>query len=64
VSHFICNGEIIMGEFGDKDSDQRAAAYMRAASPNSEVIQINVDALGELDGGIHCATQQLPAQGN
>ena len=53
-----------MGEFGDKDSDQRAASDMRAASPNREVIQINVDALGELGGGIHCATQQLPAQVN
>lgn len=64
VNHYICNGAIIIPEFGDKDSDQRAAAYMRAAYPNREVIQINVDALGELGGGIHCATQQLPAQRN
>ena len=64
VNHYICNGAIIMAEFGDTDSDQHAAAYMRAAYPNREVIQINVDALGELGGGIHCATQQLPAQGN
>ena len=64
VNHYICNGAIIMAEFGDTDSYQRAAAYMRAAYPNREMIQINVDALGELGGGIHCATQQLPAQGN
>ena len=64
VNHYICNGAIIMAEFSDKDSDQRAAAYMRAAYPNREVIQINVDALGELGVGIHCATQQLPAQRN
>ena len=64
VNHYICNGAIIMAEFGDTDSDQRAAAYMRASYPNREVIQINVDALGELGSGIHCATQQLPAQGN
>jgi agmatine deiminase len=64
VNHYICNGAIIMAEFGDTDSDQRAAAYMGAAYPDHEVIQINVDALGELGGGIHCATQQLPAQGN
>ena len=64
VNHYICNGAIIMAEFGDTDSDQHAAAYMRAAYPNREVIQINVDTLGELCGGIHCATQQLPAQGN
>jgi len=64
VNHYICDGAIIMAEFGDIDSDQRATGYMRAAYPNREVIQINVDALGELGGGIHCATQQPPAQGN
>ena len=64
VNHYICNGAIIMAEFGDTNSDQNAAAYMRAAYPNREVIQINVDTLGELGSGIHCATQQLPAQGN
>ena len=31
VNHYICNGAIIMAEFGDRDSNQRAAAYMRAA---------------------------------
>jgi hypothetical protein len=30
---------------------------MHAAYPNSEVIQINFDALGELGGSIHGATQ-------
>ena len=64
VNHYICNGAIIIAEFGDRDNDQRAATYMRAAYPNREMIQINVDALGELGGGIHCATHQLPAQGN
>ena len=28
VNHYICNGAIVLAEFGDKDSDQRAAAYM------------------------------------
>ena len=46
VNHYICNGAIVLAEFGDKDSDQRAAACMRTAYPNREVIQINVDALG------------------
>ena len=64
VNHYICNGAIVLAEFGDKDSDQRAAAWMRTAYPNRKVIQINVDALGELGGGIHCATLQLTTQGN
>ena len=64
VNHYVCNGAIIMAEFGDRDSYQRAAACMRTAYPNREMIQINVDALGELGGGIHCATHQLPAQEN
>jgi agmatine deiminase len=29
--------------------------------PDREVITLNVDTLGELGGGIHCATQQQPA---
>ena len=64
VNHYIFNDAIIIAEFGDRGNDQRAAAYMRAAYPNREMIQINVDALGELGGGIHCATHQLPAQEN
>lgn len=64
VNYYICNGAIIMAEFGDTDSDQRAADYMRNAYPDRDVIQMNVDALGDLGGGIHCATQQLPAQRN
>ncbi len=29
--------------------------------PGREIITLNVDALGEVGGGIHCATQQMPA---
>ncbi|MCP5099681.1 MAG: agmatine deiminase family protein, partial [Chloroflexi bacterium] len=26
-----------------------------------EVVTLNIDVLGEVGGGIHCATQQMPA---
>ena len=29
--------------------------------PGREIVTLNVDPLGEMGGGIHCATQQMPA---
>lgn len=60
VNYYACNGAIIGAQFGDRDADRLAVQAMRRHYPGREIVTLNVDALGEVGGGIHCATQQLP----
>jgi len=61
ANFYICNGAVICAEFGDRQADEDVAATLAALYPGREVIPLNVDPLGEVGGGIHCATQQQPA---
>lgn len=59
-NYYVCNGAVIMPEFGDVRADADAAAVLRECYPGRDIVQINVDRLHENGGGIHCATQQQP----
>ena len=61
ANYYVCNGAVVMAQFGDVDTDQEARQAMARHYPGREIVALNVDALGEIGGGIHCATQQLPA---
>ena len=61
VNYYACNGAIICAEFGDHETDQIASEALSRHYPGREIMMLNVDPLGELGGGIHCATQQMPA---
>ncbi|MEL6504526.1 MAG: agmatine deiminase family protein [Pseudomonadota bacterium] len=61
VNYYACNGAIIAPHFGDKETDQIAREALARHYPDREIVMLNVDPLGELGGGIHCATQQMPA---
>ncbi|NQY60330.1 agmatine deiminase family protein [Cognatishimia sp.] len=61
ANYYACNGAVIMAQFGDRAADKEAAKAMARHYPEREIVALNVDALGEIGGGIHCATQQLPA---
>ena len=60
ANYYICNGAVIGAQFGDKDTDQESAAILKRLYPNREIIQLNIDAIGEIGGGIHCATHEQP----
>ncbi|MEM8540141.1 MAG: agmatine deiminase family protein [Pseudomonadota bacterium] len=60
ANYYACNGGIIAAQFGDKETDLIAAKALETHYPGREVVTLNVDALGEIGGGIHCATQQMP----
>ncbi len=60
VNYYVCNGAVIGAEFGDDKSDDQARLVLQQLFPGREVVSLNVDALGEAGGGIHCATQQQP----
>ena len=61
VNYYACNGAIISAQFGDKETDEEARRSLIKHYPDREVVMLNVDALGLVGGGIHCATQQMPA---
>jgi agmatine deiminase len=60
VNYFVCNGAVIGAEFGDDKADEEAARLLGQLYPGREVVSLNVDAIGESGGGIHCSTQQQP----
>lgn len=61
ANFYICNGAVISAQFGDRETDAIALTALQAAYPDREVIQLNTDPLGEIGGGIHCATHEIPA---
>ncbi|MEM6589716.1 MAG: agmatine deiminase family protein [Pseudomonadota bacterium] len=61
VNYYVCNGAVIMSEFGDPEPDAIAKDAVRRHYPGRQIVTLNADALIELGGGIHCATQQVPA---
>lgn len=61
VNYYVCNGAVISAQFGDDKADAEAAKILGQLFPGREVISLNIDAIGESGGGIHCATQQQPA---
>ncbi len=61
VNFYVCNGAVIAPEFGDRSTDKIARDTLAHHYPGREVVTLNTDVLGELGGGIHCATHELPA---
>lgn len=61
ANFYVCNGAVIAAQFGDRETDRLAKRALARHYPDRQIVTLNVDALGEVGGGIHCATQQLPA---
>ena len=60
VNYYVCNGAVIAAEFGDKAADAEAEETLADLYPGREVVMLNTDVLGEVGGGIHCATHEQP----
>lgn len=60
VNYYVCNNAVITAQFGDAEHDEAAANMLASAYPGREIVALNVDALGEIGGGIHCATREQP----
>ncbi|MFK7965560.1 MAG: agmatine deiminase family protein [Burkholderiaceae bacterium] len=60
ANYYVCNGGVLMAQFGDTEADEIARKEVQKHYPEREIVQLNVDALGVVGGGIHCATQQMP----
>ncbi|MGB1235150.1 MAG: agmatine deiminase family protein [Planktomarina sp.] len=60
ANYYVCNGAVIAAHFGDAETDEIARKALERHYPDREIITLNIDPLGEVGGGIHCATQQMP----
>ncbi len=60
VNYYVCNGAVISAQFGDDKRDAQAERLLKQLYPNRKIISLNIDAIAESGGGIHCATQQQP----
>ena len=61
VNYYVCNGAVVVAEFGDQTADQAAHRQLQQLYPNRKLVSLNIDPIGEAGGGIHCTTQQQPA---
>lgn len=61
VNYYVANGAVIAPQFGDRRADAKARELLASLYPGRTVEMIEIDAIGESGGGIHCATQQQPA---
>lgn len=61
ANYYVCSGAVIAAQFGDRETDRIAKSALKRHYPGREIVMLNVDPLGEMGGGIHCATQQMPA---
>lgn len=60
VNYYVCNGAVIAAEFGDKAADAEAVEILAKLYPGREIVTLNIDTVGEVGGGIHCATHEQP----
>jgi agmatine deiminase len=60
VNYYVCNGAVICAEFGDARADRAAQETLQQLYPSRKIVALNTDTLGEIGGGIHCATHEQP----
>lgn len=61
ANYYVCNGAVIAAQFGDSETDSEAMRLLKHFYPGREIVMLDVDPVGEIGGGIHCATQQQPS---
>lgn len=61
INFYVCNGAVIMPQFGDLKADRNARDTLRDLFPQRDIVPLNIDAIAAGGGGIHCTTQQEPA---
>ncbi len=61
VGYYVCNGAVIMQQFGDPAADAKAQATLAQAFPDRKIVALDMDGIAAGGGSVHCATQQQPA---
>jgi agmatine deiminase len=61
VNHYLANGVVVLGTFGDAN-DSAAVDVLRRAFPDRVVETVDARGIFANGGGVHCITQQEPAR--
>lgn len=61
IGYYVCNGAVLMQQFGDRQADAKAQATLASAFPDRKIVALDMDGIAAGGGSIHCATQQQPA---
>ncbi|KAK0118691.1 hypothetical protein ONS95_007574 [Cadophora gregata] len=61
VNYLLVNGGVIAPKFGDDKRDQVCRKVLEELFPERKVVQVHINMLPRAGGGIHCASQQVPA---
>lgn len=64
LNAYVANGAVIAGRYHDQERDAAARQALTAAFPGREVVQLEIDAIANGGGGIHCVTQSMPLLDN
>lgn len=60
VNYYVCNGAVITAQFGDGQADEKARAVLADLYPDRKIVTLDIDNVGQVGGGIHCATHEQP----
>ncbi|KPI45663.1 Agmatine deiminase [Cyphellophora attinorum] len=60
VNYLLVNGGVILAKFGQDDADAKALQVIQGLFPQRKVVQVYINELPRLGGGIHCASQHVP----
>ena len=60
VNYLLVNGGVVMAKFGEPEADSKAYKQIRNLFSGRRVVQVYINELPRLGGGIHCATQHIP----
>lgn len=60
INYYVCNGAVIMPQFGDIPADASARDVIADLYPDRQIVQLDVDNICAYGGSIHCVTQQQP----
>jgi agmatine deiminase len=64
LNAYVAIGAVIAGRYHDQESDAAAQDALAAAFPGRDVVQLEIDAIANAGGGIHCLTQPMPLLAN
>ncbi len=60
VNYYVCNGAVVASQFGDRYTDDATRDILSGLYPGRRIVMLNTDPVGEVGGGIHCATHEQP----
>jgi agmatine deiminase len=57
LNAYVANGAVIAAKFGDRERDAAARSTLAKAFPGYDIVMLEINALANAGGGVHCVTQ-------